>query len=110
MLGSNVFVDTLSPRIELVGAADYFVIKDTTNPIIPNVTITENDPNYSNTFTLTTPDGIVDATVNGSVYNYTYTAAADTAGNLGDSVSRTITVIDADPITITSLSIASSPG
>ena len=110
LLGSNVFVDTLSPRIELVGAADYFVIKDTTNPIIPNVTITEHDPNYSNTFTLTTPDGIVDATVNGSVYNYTYTAAADTAGNLGDSVSRTITVIDADPITITSLSIASSPG
>ena len=44
----------------------------------------------------------------GSVYNYTYTADADTAGNLGESVSRIITIIDAEPITVTSLSIASS--
>ena len=45
-----------------------------------------------------------------SVYNYTYTADADTAGNPGESVSRIITIIDAEPITVTSLSIASSSG
>ena len=49
-----------------------------------------------------------DATINGSVYNYTYTADADNAGNLGESVSRIITIIDAEPITVTSLNIASS--
>ena len=32
------------------------------------------------------------------------------AGNLGESVSRIITIIDAEPITVTSLSIASSSG
>ena len=48
--------------------------------------------------------------INGSVYNYTYTADADTAGNPGESVSRIITIIDAEPITVTSLSIASSSG
>ena len=50
-----------------------------------------------------------DVTVIGSVYNYTYTADADTAGNPGESMSRIIT-ITADPITVTSLSIASSSG
>ena len=45
--------------------------------------------------------------INGSVYNYTYTADADNAGNLGESVSRIITIIDAEPITVTSLNVAS---
>ena len=48
--------------------------------------------------------------LNCSVYNYTYTAVADTAGNLGESISRIITIIDALPIDVTSLSITSSPG
>ena len=61
------------------------------------------------TYTLTT-NATVNADVNGSVYNYTYTAVADTAGNLGESISRIITIIDALPIDVTSLSITSSPG
>ena len=48
--------------------------------------------------------------MNGSVYNYTYTADADSAGNPGPSLSRIITIIDAPLIGITSLSITSSPG
>ena len=46
-------------------------------------------------FTLAT-NATADATINGSVYNYTYTADADNAGNLGESVSRIITIIDAE--------------
>ena len=52
----------------------------------------------------------VDTSINGSVYNYTYTANSDTAGNPGASTSRIITVIDAEPITIESLSITSNSG
>ena len=48
----NVFIDTVSPRIELVGPAEYFIVTGTVNPIIPNVTVTDGDPNYSGGFTL----------------------------------------------------------
>ena len=105
----NVFIDTVSPRIQLVGHAEYFIVNGTVDPIIPGVNVTDGDPKYSGNFTLVT-NATVDATINGSVYNYTYTAVADTAGNLGASVSRIITIIDAEPITVTSLSIASSSG
>ena len=33
----NIFIDTISPTIKLVGSADYYVIKDT-SPFIPNAT------------------------------------------------------------------------
>ena len=109
LTGSNIFIDTLSPRIQLIGgSANYSIVNGTMNPTILNVTVTDGDPNYSGNYTLTTPDGLVNANINGSVYNYTYTADADTAGNPGDSVSRIITIIDALPINVTSLGIASS--
>ena len=108
----NVFIDTKRPRIELVGDVSYFISKDTINPFIPNVTVADGDPRYSGGFTLSTNDtnDKIDTAINGSVYNYTYTADADPAGNPGESVSRIITIIDAAPITVTSLSIASSSG
>ena len=105
----NVFIDTVSPRIDLGGPAEYFIITGTVDSIIPNVTVTDGDPNYSGGFTLN-KNATIDTAINGSVYNYTYTADADTAGNPGESVSRIITIIEADPITVTSLSIASSSG
>ena len=109
LTGSNIFIDTLSPRIQLIGgSANYSIVNGTMNPTILNVTVTDGDPNYSGNYTLATPDGLVNANINGSVYNYTYTADADTAGNPGDSVSRIITIIDALPINVTSLGIASS--
>ena len=80
------------------------------DPTIRNVTVTDNDPNYSGNYTLITPNGIIDTSMNGSIYNYTYTADADTAGNLGDSLTRIITIIDAPLIGITSLSITSNSG
>ena len=79
-------------------------------PTIRNVTAYDGDPNYSGGYTLVTPNGIVNADINGSVYNYTYTAVADTAGNPGASVSRIITIVDALPIGITSLRITSNSG
>ena len=36
----------------------------------------------------------VDTTIPGSIYNYTYTADPDGSGNAGDSVTRTILVVD----------------
>ena len=107
---SNVFIDTIPPRIALIDAPANYSIINGTVPIIRNVTVTDGDPNYSGNYTLTTPDGLVNANINGSVYNYTYTADADTAGNPGPSLTRIITIIDADPIAIEALSIASSPG
>ena len=93
----NVFIDTVSPRIDLGGPAEYFIITGTVDSIIPNVTVTDGDPNYSGGFTLN-KNATIDTAINGSVYNYTYTADADTAGNPGESVSRIITIIEADPI------------
>ena len=110
LTGDNVFVDTISPRITPDGGpADYFIVNGTV-PVIQNVTVTDGDPNYSGNYTLVTPNGIVDTSVNGSVFNYTYTADADAAGNPGDSLTRIITIIDADPIDVTSLTITSSSG
>ena len=110
LTSDNVFVDTISPRITPDGGtANYFIINGTENPLIQNVTVTDGDPNYSGNYTLT-PNATVNANINGSIYNYTYTADADNAGNPGDSVSRIITVIDAPPINITSLSITSTGG
>ena len=54
-----------------------------------HVNVTDGDPNYSGNFTLAT-NATADATINGSVYNYTYTADADNAGS-------EITIIDAEP-------------
>ena len=109
LTGPTVFIDTVSPHIELIsGPANYSIVNGT-DPIIRNVTVTDGDPNYSGNFTLDA-NATVDATIIGSAYNYTYTADTDTAGNPGDSVSRIITIVEADPIAVTSLSIASSSG
>ena len=104
---SNVFIDTISPSIELVGPADYTILSGTPTSSIPNVTVSDGDPNYSGNFTII-KNATVDTAMIGSAYNYTYIADSDTAGNLGANVSRIITVIYVDPITITSLNITSN--
>ena len=76
----NVFIDTVSPRIQLVGSAEYFIVNGTVDPIIPGVNVTDGDPNYSGNFTLAT-NATADATINGSVYNYTYTEQLPDADN-----------------------------
>ena len=103
----NVFIDTIRPRIELVGAANYNVYKDTQNPVIPGAIATDGDPNYSGNYTNTTT-GDLNTSIVGSTATYTYTADADTVGNAGTSVSRTVTVIDYNPFDVTSLTVSSN--
>ena len=43
LTSSNVFIDTIAPRIQLVGHAEYFIVNGTVDPIIPNVTVTDGD-------------------------------------------------------------------
>ena len=90
---SNVFIDTIPPSIELIGSADYTILSGTPSSSIPNVTVSDGDPNYVGNFTLVIND-TVDTTRIGNVYNYTYTAYPDTAGNPGSSTSRIVTVMD----------------
>ena len=52
LTGSNIFIDTLSPRIQLIGgSANYSIVNGTMNPTILNVTVTDGDPNYSGNYT-----------------------------------------------------------
>ena len=90
---NNVFVDTISPSIELVGSANYIIQYGTLDPSIPNVTVSDGDPNYLSGFTLV-KSAPVDTRIPGSIYNYTYTANPDRSGNAGNSVTRTILVVN----------------
>ena len=90
---NNVFVDTISPSIELVGSANYIIPYGTLDPSIPNVTVSDGDPNYLSGFTLV-KSAPVDTRIPGSIYNYTYTANPDRSGNAGNSVTRTILVVN----------------
>ena len=49
---------------------------------------------------------LIDTSIVGSTVTYTYTADADTVGNAGTSVSRTVTVIDYKPFNVTSLTVS----
>ena len=69
----NIFIDTIRPSIKLDGNVSYSISQGTINPFIPNVTITDGDPNYSGIFTLV-PNATLDTSLFGSAYNYTYTA------------------------------------
>ena len=101
-LHSNVFVDTIAPRIELVGDASHIVYVGTQNPIIPGATAYDGSPGYSASYS-TSITGNLNTSIIGSNVTYTYTAHPDTAGNLGESVTRNVTVVDYEPITVTRL-------
>ena len=96
---SNVFIDTIPPSIELIGSADYIILPGAPSSSIPNVTVSDGDPNYVENFTLVIND-TVDTTRIGDVYNYTYTAYPDPAGNPGSSTSRIVTVMDVPSVEI----------
>ena len=52
--------------------------------------------------------GILNTSMVGSTVNYTYTAYDDAAGNPGESITRTVTVIDYNPFSVTSLTVSSN--
>ena len=104
--GTTVVVDTLAPAINLNGLETATLILGKTFTDEGAVVI-DNDPNYAESAT-TASNNINNAQL-GS-YEVTYSAQPDSAGNVPVTKTRSVTVIDADPITVTSLSIVSSSG
>ena len=102
----SIFVDTIGPRIELVGSSFHGVLEGAGNPIIPGAIVTDGDPGYTPTYTVSI-DGNLNPNVLGSSAIYTYTATNDTVGNPGDSINRTVEVIAYNPISLTSLAVSS---
>ena len=102
----SIFVDTIGPRIELVGSSFHGVLEGSGNPIIPGAIVTDGDPGYTPTYTVSI-DGNLNPNVLGSSATYTYTATSDTVGNPGDSINRTVEVIAHNPISLTSLAVSS---
>ena len=106
LTSSNVFVDTISPTIELIGDANYTVLVNTTFSD-PGANASDGSPGYNASNYSTIKTGTVNTSDIGSTVNYTYTAYADAAGNPGASINRTVTVIDYKPLNITSLIVSS---
>ena len=101
-----MFIDTVSPRIDLVGDQNHTVYVGTQNPIIPGAIAIDGSPGYSASYS-TIVTGTLNTSIIDSNVTYTYTAHLDAAGNLGESVTRNVTVVDYEPITVTDLIAAS---
>ena len=97
IVGQNVFVDTIPPRITVTGNADHTVLVNTVYND-QGASAVDGSPGYS------TSDY---RRIIGSTANYTYTADDDAAGNPGASTTRTVTVIDYNPLPITILTVSS---
>ena len=101
-----MFVDTIAPTIELDGNQNHTVYVGTQNPIIPGAIAIDGSPGYLHQIIRCT-----NSSLNTSMYSsnatYTYTADADAAGNPGESITRTVTVIDYNPLNVTSLTVKS---
>ena len=102
----NIFVDTIAPTIELDGNQDHTVYVGTQNPIIPDAIAIDGSPGYL-TSNYNVTNSSLDTSTVGSTATYTYTAYADAAGNTGESITRTVTVIDYNPLNVTSLTVKS---
>ena len=103
---TNIFVDTIAPTIELDGNQDHTVYVGTRNLNIPGATASDGSPGYSANYTVL--NGSLNTSEIGSTTTYTYTADSDAAGNPGESITRTVTVIDYTPINVTELTVSSS--
>ena len=107
LTGQNVFVDTISPKIELIGDADYTVLVDT-DYNDPGVIASDGSPGYNASNHSMSETGNLNTSNIGSTVTYTYTADDDAAGNPGASITRTVTVIDYNPLDVTSLTVNST--
>ena len=107
-LNSNVFIDTIAPTIELEGDADYIVYIGDHDYTIPGAIASDGSPGYSASDYGTTIDGTLDPDIIGSTVTYAYTAHPDAASNIGTYVSRTVTVVDYNPLNVTSLTVSSN--
>ena len=90
-------IDTTAPTIRVDPTSITLQIGDTYTP--PTVIISDNDPDYSETVTITPTPGPVDTSMPGN-YIITYTANPDASGNAPATVEVTVIVTpcDADQI------------
>ena len=102
-----MFIDTIRPTIELEGDADYTVYIGDHDYTIPGAIASDGSTGYSSSDYITTIDGTLDPDIVGSTVTYSYTAHADAASNLGQYVSRTVTVEDYTPFDISTLTVRS---
>ena len=92
--GNNVFIDTIPPRLTLVGPADFKVPFGASAIHVPGAVAVDEDPNYSGKIT-TRRNADLNTSVLGSTALYTYTTT-DSVGNT-NSTTRTVTVSDVLP-------------
>ena len=102
--GSFVTIDTVKPVIALNGNSPDTVFRGNSYTD-QGVTVSDDGNNsYPQTFTASITD--LDTSSLGA-QNITYSAPSDAAGNIPDSINRTVTVL-AKPLAITTLTITSS--
>ena len=105
--GTNVDIDTLAPIITLNGL-DTTILTIGKTYTDEGTVVIDNDPSYAHTSATITSNTINNNQL-GS-YEVTYSAQPDSAGNVPVTKIRNVTIVDTDPITITSLSITSFLG
>ena len=107
LIGQNVFIDTIPPTIELLGDANYAALVGTSYTD-QGAIASDGSPGYNASNYSTIKTGNVNTSNIGSIVTYTYTAYDDAAGNPGASINRIVTVVDHEPINVTSLTVNSS--
>ena len=102
---SFVTIDTVLPVITLIGINNTIVAVGADYTDLGAAITDPNNPSYAGT--ITANPATVDTSSSGNK-TITYTAPADAAGNVPDSIIRIVAVEDAPPIEITLLSITSN--
>ena len=107
LTAQNVFIDTISPTMELIGDANHVVIVNN-NYREPGAIAIDGSPGYNASNYSVIVTGSLNTSMIDSTVNYTYTAYPDAAGNPGTSINRTVTIVDYDLLTVTSLTVNSN--
>ena len=107
LIGQNVFIDTIAPTITPIGDANYAALVGTSYTD-QGAIVSDGSPGYNASNYSTSKTGNVNTSDIGSIVTYTYTAYDDAAGNPGASATRIVTVVDYDPLYVTSLTVNSS--
>ena len=107
LTAKNVFIDTIAPTITPIGDANYAALVGTSYTD-QGAIASDGSPGYDASNYSTSKTGNVNTSDIGSIVTYTYTAYPDAAGNPGASATRTVTVVDHEPINVTSLTVSSN--
>ena len=107
LTAQNVFIDTISPTMKLIGDANHVVI---VNNIYsePGALAIDGSPGYNASNYSVIVTGSLNTSMINSTVNYTYTAYPDAAGNPGTSINRTVTIVDYAPLNVVILNVSSN--